>query len=264
MSKQNEGGDSQEERSLQEPSGNASIERPIYDTRECDPEVADRNRDRRDFFDQARRFAKAIKIVAVSNGLLAVAAIGTMITGVAQCSFNKAQVEEMRIASQQVERSISATIAASQLDQRAWVGVKHIAMDSFEVGKPLVARVAIANSGKTFAKRMDNRAYLVISKKMFRSGEELRKHAEETAKIPTEGSVVVLAPGAEMSIELRLDEKLVQERFDSISKGERTIHVIGELQYEDIFEKKHVTRFRAFYVPARKVFQSAKDYDDAN
>lgn len=235
------------------------------------PQHQNRANEAADFVAAMQQAAKGIKWAALGAILAACVSVGTLITGITQCTFNKAQVVEMKLGSQltkeslvQNQKAFDATAAASRLDQRAWIGVREMALATPEVGKPLSARISVFNSGTTFAKEQSSLAYLVASEITFATGEELRRHAESTSTFPGKGSIGVTPPSGDFVLILNHPHPLTKEDLELISSGKWKIHVIGEIKYQDIFRETHSTKFCSIYSFPNKAFETAPYYNDAD
>jgi hypothetical protein len=87
--------------------------------------------------------------------------------------------------------ALNASIEASRTDQRAWVGVKSINVGTLEAEKNLVAEVALNNSGKSLANKVQGYATLAIS-----DSRTLREFPEPPRE-PVE-SVAIYWPGIDL------------------------------------------------------------------
>jgi hypothetical protein len=160
--------------------------------------------------------------------------------------------------------ALNASIEASRTDQRAWVGVKSINVGTLEAEKNLVAEVALNNSGKSLANKVQGYATLAVS-----DSRTLREFPEPPRE-PVE-SVAIYWPGMDLKIYASGTAKTPLHRFaftksglENISAKRSFLFVYGTYNYVDIFDRPHTTRFCARYSPDSKLFEFCANYNYAD
>jgi len=137
--------------------------------------------------------------------------------------------------------SIKATQEAMRLDQRAWVGVL-AQMDKPEVGKPLIGKALITNSGKTFAVNMTMQTHLATS----------RTKLDVLPVIPPfhgGESIGLLIPNRPYESHVTFRDaagvplKSLQQDVDNLNTGGYYVYIFGEIRYSDVFNRPHETDF---------------------
>jgi hypothetical protein len=197
---------------------------------------------------------------------MAILTCASLVTSIAQCRFNGAQVEEMKIASELTRKSIELGQKTAHIDQRAWIGIKLMNLESFEIGKPVSVTIQLDNSGKTFANKVFAPYFIVVSTRKFGNALELleeRKRANISGEISSFSSI---SPNTVFRFSIKTWEPLSKNVLDEIEAGRAMIYVIGEIYYEDIFGEEHFTKYFAHYDPVSKSmpFYNDKDYSVAN
>ena len=133
--------------------------------------------------------------------------------------------------------SIEAANTASQFDQRAWVTVALVRFDRpLSVGEKVSVQLTVHNSGRTPAvARMVGR--------IEGSTEPLADKAFED--LPTSGhpSIIVLGPDGNGDGYLQSLEPLTGDQFAALNSGKLRLYVIGSIEYDDVFNHHHKTRF---------------------
>jgi hypothetical protein len=223
--------------------------------------------------DAAQGLNAAARHTIIANYLMVAVTIGMLVTSAAQCSFNAAQVKEMRRGSElsaaalsQSEKALNASIEASRLDQRAWVGVMAISLSAFEAGKPLAHSVRISNSGKTFAKEMSAVIFSMVVNQPPATADHIQAEADKLKLRPPSDTlpVSVLPPGGEVTFTQSSPDIVTKEIFDRIHSGESKLYLMGEIFYEDVFGEKHFTRVFSSYGAKEKAFKAERGYTNAN
>lgn len=190
---------------------------------------------------------------------------------------DKASVEQMEKLTAQVSRlngmledslkqnkaALDASIKASRLDQRAWVGVKSIQMLPMEAGKPLKMEIKFSNSGKTFALDVRHTGILRLSDKLL--GDVAPEDRESLEKQPKQvPTLVTLAPNGESLLPCASLAPLTDEMIAAIITGKVHVYLVGEISYTDVFKAWHTTRFFQRYVPAEQKFLAEQAHNDAD
>jgi hypothetical protein len=178
----------------------------------------------------------------------------------AQVSRLTAMLEDSQKHNKEV---LDASLKASRLDQRAWVGVKSIEMSPMEAGKPLKMEIKFSNSGKTFALDVRHTGILRLSDKPLDDvAPEDRENLEKQPKqVPT---LVTLAPNGESLIPCVSLAPLTDEMIAAINTGKVHVYLVGEISYTDVFKQWHTTRFFQHYVPAEQKFMAEQAHNDAD
>lgn len=150
-------------------------------------------------------------------------------------------VEKLDAQAKASAASIKATQEAMRLDQRAWVGVL-AQMDKPEVGKPLIGKALITNSGKTFAVKMTIQTHLAIS----------RTKLDVLPTIPSVlwgESIGLLIPNRPYESHVTFRDasgtplKSIQQEIDNLTTGGFYVYIFGEVHYNDVFQQPHETDF---------------------
>ncbi|CAN5916357.1 hypothetical protein BH11VER1_BH11VER1_21760 [soil metagenome] len=158
---------------------------------------------------------------------------------------------------------LDASLKASRLDQRAWVGVKSIQMFPMEVGKPLKMEIKFSNSGKTFALDVRHTGILRLSDKPLSDvAPEDRESLEKQPK--QQPTLVTLAPNGESMIPCTSLAPITEEMVAAINNGKVHVYLVGEISYTDVFKQWHTTRFFQHYVPAEQKFMAEQSHNDAD
>lgn len=215
------------------------------------------------FVESAKKTATAVAVGAAANIVASIAALAAVIVGVAQCQFNREQIIEMRSARDQSERALSASVQASRLDQRAWVGVKKATIDPVQPGKPVITSVILSNFGKTPARNIQLGARMMIPRVKMDNEAGYKLAQDELMKVE-KGRGGVLFPGADSSILIPIRPSVKDEDMADILAGRQTIYLIGEVTYEDVFRETHFTRYFYSYNPTSKTFEVEKRHNESN
>jgi len=150
----------------------------------------------------------------------------------------------------QSKAALDQSIEASRIDQRAWLGVKHMKMITLEMEKPVTVEAVVVNTGKTFA--LDSRFLVTVA---VHAGPPLdvdraAASPERLAKQFPERPYVVF-PGVEVTA--RATRSVTGETIARIKDGMVTVYFFGELSYTDIFQRPHRTEFCGIYSPPSNV-----------
>lgn len=154
---------------------------------------------------------------------------------------------------------------SNMLDERAWVGVKSMNVGTLEVEKNIVVEVALLNSGKSLANKVQGYATLAVS--------DSRTLLEfpEPSRAPVE-SVAVFWPGMDLKLEVSGTAKTPVHRFafdksglENILANRAFLFVYGAYTYVDIFDRPHTTRFCERYsAEDPRGFDSCANYNYAD
>lgn len=187
--------------------------------------------------------------------------------GVEQMDKLTAQVSRLTASLEERSRHekevLDASIKASRLDQRAWVGVKSIEMFPMEAGKPLKMDIKFSNSGKTFALDVRQAGILRLTDKPLSdvAPEDRESLDKQPRQVPT---LVTLAPDGESIIPCASLAPINEEMITAINTGKVHVYLVGEIGYTDVFKQWHTTRFFQHYVPAEQKFMAEQAHNDAD
>ncbi len=138
----------------------------------------------------------------------------------------------------QAEASLNATIAQSQLDQRAWVGAKAMELSVFAADKPITGVALISNSGKTFALDTVIRVWI----------HPFTKRVNQLPKpMLKEVSPMVIFPNQETLIFVSTPEAPQEADIAAIRDKKIILYLYGKITYLDVFRKPHTTEFCGFF-----------------
>ncbi len=133
----------------------------------------------------------------------------------------------MDASNKQSKVALDATISASKLDQRAWIGVGDFRVTQFEKDKSFKIDVEIKNSGKTPALDMtDGMRYGIEPSSIFGPRDEWFNMIVTTAEaIPPQGSHT-------MHMEIPLP--VIAPFFDAIKAKTMSLYIVGVILYKTI------------------------------
>jgi len=163
----------------------------------------------------------------------------------------------------QSKAALDTTVKQFRLEQRAWIATTE-SIAAIEPDKPTSFTVSTTNVGKTFAKKVIIRNLVSFSSK------ELNE-VELTSQNPNLGdnskvaSIAVLAPNfpyqSKDSVPARYTG-LILQRLGSAGYT----YVWGEVTYEDIFGKRHLTKYCGYrsVASADTVLLQCKFHNDAD
>jgi hypothetical protein len=152
--------------------------------------------------------------------------------------------------------TLDANIQRDRLDQRAWVGLVPPVAVQGEVGKKVILRAVVTNTGKTPARRFRSHT----STWMFRKGEPFRP---AHPKGPRQYSESLLQPGMKVPLTYDSPEKMTQVVATLLGAEAYTMYFFGELSYRDIFDRPQCTTFCIFLSPDLWVGHSCETYNEA-
>ena len=141
----------------------------------------------------------------------------------------------------QGQSSLDASINASRLDQRAWIGVKATSVTAVE-GQPFSAKVEVTNTGKTPA----------LDAHGFTNAEELvvgvgKLTSEATWANNVEAGVTwsraTIYPGGTIFGSVKDSGVLTHDGLALVTKGTHRIYVRVVYGYDDIFGRPHKIRY---------------------
>lgn len=104
------------------------------------------------------------------------------------------------------------------------------------------AVITIKNSGNSIARNVITRSRVQV----FRSGfDKANEFPELKTGTGNSGSVNTIFPGQTMTLEPIYKRRPNNTAVDNIVSGKLRIFVFGAIEYDDIFDKRHLTRFAA-------------------
>lgn len=143
------------------------------------------------------------------------------------------------------KNTVAAAREATQLDQRAWIGV---GLPPFEIkiNERAAPRVRVFNSGKTpaYIKRR-----VSIIEPLPKGQYPVFTPRENTGEV--DETMSVISPGSEYFVSHSfkkgvLDERLNPLEFNAITKGDIVFYIWGQIDYEDIFYIPHWIQYCSF------------------
>jgi hypothetical protein len=181
------------------------------------------------------------------------------------------QVVVMKKAIEQTDQLIKMNQESSveeqemrQLEQRAWVGIKHIKLAPMAKGKPLVIEVGIYNSGKTFALEIEGRGMLYFYPNEQSDGAVEDRYTKDRPKVISANIGVVFPGDDDHSVPFSASV-LTDEQIANIQTGKVHIYIIGDFKYDDTFGIERRTRFSNHYAHDFGRFESTgRKHNDAN
>lgn len=150
-------------------------------------------------------------------------------------------------------------MAASHLDQRAWVAMVNVSLNAVEVGKSVTGSVTWSNSGKTFAKKVQTPVNGTFVENRILNESELMKHL---TRVPPR-SVGVLAPNAQYKTLINTPNQVNDVDKGRIAGGWYT-YIWGEATYSNVFGQHHKTTFCSVRQGVTDEFLQCPFYNDAD
>jgi hypothetical protein len=139
----------------------------------------------------------------------------------------------------QANNSLKASIEASRMDQRAWVGVVKLNSFNFRVGPNFSIPFDVVNSGKTPALNVRTKTAL----KSVENGNRFIPMYQEPTMVPSLG---VIQPQVHSEL-TTLPVDISASQFGDIKNGRGTLYAYGRIDYDDIFGRPHETTFCVKY-----------------
>ena len=165
-------------------------------------------------------------------------------------------------------RAVQNSQDALRLDQRAWVGAIEVENPSLtdesrlvylKEGFPLKFGV-VTNTGKTPAVK----ASTIINWRIMPPNLEFSPDYGQGTPSPAL-SLTVIQPQMRLTISPGQDEnRPTKQDIADLKSGERIFYLFGMINYSDIFDKPHSTKFCVRLMPSLDVFGSCKTYNEAN
>ena len=159
----------------------------------------------------------------------------------------------------QAKAALDATITASHVEQRAWVGVIKVTAET-KLDIPVLFKVHISNSGRTPATQLRIKCWcrVISAEKPF-----------EPIYVPPEGhtggieSSGVLFPNGTGQGFVRTAQPFSDELHQAIARKEVMAYVWTRITYRDVFNEPHRTDYCAFWDGAQG-FSATAEYNEAD
>jgi hypothetical protein len=163
----------------------------------------------------------------------------------------------------QSKQELDQAIKMSELDQRAWVGVKSIDLVPLEIDKPLATSVRLVNTGKTIALN----AVMDIVQETTGSDLDIAKFALSKDRPRSKvHSPMVMFPNFEVGLPIQTPQKINAQDVENIKTRKLLVYIFGEIHYLDIFRHPHLTHFCGKLNPTRTpiVYDACETYNSAD
>jgi hypothetical protein len=168
----------------------------------------------------------------------------------------------------QSKTALDATIKASELDQRAWVGVLKITPATFrdkldnliylKKDSQPTFKVIITNSGKSPATKVKN--YMRF--KTFPA--KVKFSFSPIGSDVAEQSISVIQPQGTLHMPVQSSDIIITCTIDTIESGKCIPYLFGIITYEDIFKNPHKTIFCLYLAPSLDQFIACDKYNTAD
>jgi hypothetical protein len=139
-----------------------------------------------------------------------------------------------------------------RVDQRPWLNVKSISMESFEADKYLCAKIIVENTGTTQATitSWGSMPWIVEDAQEFMNG---MRTQHQGVRQPTTMKMG-LGPGGTTEFFVYSHKPLTSEDLKDLQAAKLTAFVVGEIVYSDLSGKTHHTRWCSGYAADDKRF----------
>jgi hypothetical protein len=129
--------------------------------------------------------------------------------------------------------ALNASLAASRLDERPWVGSKGIGINfPLAADKRILGEIIIVNSGKSFALKTTAKIWIHIS------NTPVSELSHPDAK---DISPVILFPNQEMPIKVALPAQPKEADIEALKSKKMFLYLYARVVYFDVFGKRHHT-----------------------
>src|SRR6202050_305524 len=150
----------------------------------------------------------------------------------------------------QSRTALDVSIAASQLDERAWVGVGGAQLTQFEPDKEIIMEAVLINTGKTPARSAKECSGYLLSKFYLKeptreSIEEIEKKLRTSTPLAPQGKFTVRLGHKELADrpeDLGASE-LLRQSYLPVKEHMVILYMFGEYRYLDITGKSRVTKY---------------------
>lgn len=162
----------------------------------------------------------------------------------------------------QSKAALEATIEASRLGQRAWVGQSTIKVTVLEASKPIRVEVIFTNTGQSPALKTKGLFFMQVKERPIDIGKVNLDQLAKSLKDPS--SISTVFPNKALSIQTNAIVPATEKDIAEIKAGRLEILVIGRVTYFDIFQTAHVTAVCARYEPIGKGFEYCDQHNYSN
>ena len=157
------------------------------------------------------------------------------------------------------QKSLDASIAASRLDQRAWVGPVSVDRIAVKPDSPFEVGVTIKNAGRTPALHVQSdmvlRDHIVGNPMQF---------VYPSSVNPTR-SIDTLQPNMEINLVANTHGvALTKSQIDAFSQGTHIFYAYGRITYRDIFGIERHTTFCIYVERALNGLESCDEYNETD
>lgn len=169
--------------------------------------------------------------------------------------------DSLDASNRQSKAALDASIAASKLDQRAWVVLKHVSGVP-EVNKPWNVQIYFINTGKTPARNVRMTCHITYT-----TGESAEHLIEFAATVPDTRPTLIAPndPSTFCSLDALLPLKIsrvAQDTLDSFSGGKLVLFAHGFATYDDVAGTKHWVTFCRVMDGDGKTWHGCKTHND--
>jgi hypothetical protein len=180
--------------------------------------------------------------------------------------------KSLKASNKQSKAVLDANVAASRLDQRAWVGVSGAELTQFEANKPLHLDVALLNTGKTPARKTRECTGWVLARGYLREPPndvitKCEKDWKASSDLPPQGKFITRAGEAQLgaSPEDQGSAVYIMQSYDAIKGKVQILYVFGEYEYQDLTGQTRTTRYCLYLSdPDTKTVQFCDGFNDMN
>lgn len=162
----------------------------------------------------------------------------------------------------QSKTALDATIEASRLGQRAWVGPANMKMMTFEAGKPIRVEVVFTNTGHSPALKAKGFLFIRIRESPIDIG---NFNLDEMAKsLKDRPSISTVFPNGALSLQTEPIGPATEKYINEVKAGRLEILILGKVTYLDIFQNTHISTVCAKYEPVGKGFAYCDQHNYSN
>jgi hypothetical protein len=160
--------------------------------------------------------------------------------------------QAMETSDRRSREALNASIAASRLDERAWVSTENTFVDQFDSKKLFKGRIQIFNRGKTPARRVQFITAYMLSPTFIDGPSPDQVKATDVFEgqgiIGPQGGQILVADGTSRGRIKSINPTLRQasEIYDQIRGNTFFFYVFGRIKYYDISDRMHVTKYCFF------------------
>jgi hypothetical protein len=165
--------------------------------------------------------------------------------------------ESMKAANDAVSDQLAAQREAMRLERRAWIGPVRMGLTEVAADKPLRVEVHLLNTGETPAREVQVQGALRIA-----AEGQLPTFTYDPPSRPP--SRLVVQPQMTVIMPFNSRGNIQSGAFPLLNSGAQVIFMYGLVQYRDVFDRPHATRFCAFFNPDLKTIRWCNTYNDAD